>query len=220
MIPKIIHHIWPGDDKFKEKFHDYRIEWMRMHPDWSFMFWRLDNLPPRSLKIVSNLKNFSLFNHTAKSDILRFLILYELGGIYVDTDMQPIYPIDDFLNYNFFCGWEDELTLCPSIIGSIPNHKILDSVVSNVLKSIKRTDVIDCNNNPHIYTGVKIFHDTIMDNQDNDIKLFQPETFYPIHYTDKNLMPEKIRILDTSKSYTIHHWSGMDLDGWVMNKTK
>ena len=45
MIPKIIHHVWPGADPFKEKFHNFRNSWMKNHPDWTFYFWRLDNLP-------------------------------------------------------------------------------------------------------------------------------------------------------------------------------
>ena len=38
MIPKIIHHVWPGDDPFREKFHAWRESWMRLHPDWTFYF--------------------------------------------------------------------------------------------------------------------------------------------------------------------------------------
>ncbi len=40
MIPKIIHHVWPGADPFKAKYHEWRLSWMRHHPDWQFRFWR------------------------------------------------------------------------------------------------------------------------------------------------------------------------------------
>ena len=43
MIPKIIHHVWPGSDTFKEKFHAWRQSWIKYHPDWTFYFWRIEN---------------------------------------------------------------------------------------------------------------------------------------------------------------------------------
>ena len=75
MIPKIIHHVWPGADPFKEKFHNFRNSWMKNHPDWSFYFWRLDNLPeninPEIKEFLHN-ENYTNYFKDTKNNILNY----------------------------------------------------------------------------------------------------------------------------------------------------
>lgn len=40
------------------------------------------------------------------ADYLRLKILYEHGGIYFDTDVQLLKPLDDLLDTDFFAGYE------------------------------------------------------------------------------------------------------------------
>lgn len=213
MIPKILHHIWPGNDPFKKKFHSFRESWIKYHPDWTFNFWRLDNLPTNVNKIFYNIKNIEKYNITVKSDILRFLIIYELGGIYVDTDMKCLKSLDEFLKYDFFTGKEDNKRICPSLIGAIPKTNLMHQVISECLKSIKSTDINECNKRPDIFSGVDVFTNVVTKNNKlNNIKIFEPSYFYPVHYTERNNFNKHI------DSYTVHYWSGMDDDGWVCNK--
>lgn len=212
MIPKIIHHVWPGDDPFKEKFHKFRFSWLEQHPDWTFYFWRLDNLPkkinPEVREILLN-KNFAI---TPKSDILRFEILRLYGGIYTDTDMECLKSFDSFRNLNLFAGYEDEgNTICPSLIGSTKNNSYVQDVLRQSLDNIKNFGTSEANKNPHKITGVKPFSDVIKKHlSDNTIKIFSKHYFYHIGYKNRDRLEET-----HPEALAKHYWSGKDNDGWT-----
>ena len=212
MIPKIIHHVWPGCDPFKEKFHNFRLSWMRYHPDWTFYFWRLDNLPQNiDLEIKEALldNNYAI---TPKSDLLRFEIVRIYGGVYVDTDMECLKVFDDFMGYDFFTGYEDnESIICPSLFGSIPNHPILEEICKTSIRNAKISGYKKTNAKPHKITSVKPFTEIVSRHLDDPtIKVFLKDYFYPVYYN------ERYRLNDNYlNSYAKHHWSGMESDGWT-----
>lgn len=205
MIPKIIHHVWPGDDSFKEKFHDFRLSWMRHHPDWTFMFWRLDNLPKAVPNKVLDILNDDHYSYTVKSDLLRFTILAIYGGIYVDTDMECLKPFDEFLSYDLFTGEEDLVRVCPSLIGCTPNNQIMAKVMMESIKTIKSVSYQVANKQPDVYSGVDPFTKII---KDTNTKVFDSSYFYPVHYTERDQLNKEFN------SYAKHYWSGKDDDGW------
>jgi mannosyltransferase OCH1-like enzyme len=212
MIPKIIHHVWPGDDPFKEKFHNFRNSWMKHHPDWTFYFWRLDNLPQHINSDTLNVAKDSKFSVTVRSDVLRFEILRLYGGIYVDTDMECLKPFDEFLNLDFFTGYEDDVqTACPSLIGSVPNYSLITEVSRISVDNAKNLGHEKSNKAPNNITGVLPFSNTVKKFIKNtNISVFDKNYFYPVSYTNR----EKLSI-DTPLSYAKHYWSGMDSDGWT-----
>ena len=219
MIPKIIHHVWPGADPFKEKFHNFRNSWMKNHPDWTFYFWRLDNLPENFNPEIKEFLHNENYTVTPKSDLLRFEILRLFGGIYVDTDMESLKSIEVFRDLDFFTGYENNNgTICPSLIGSIPNHEILCKTIELSLNNLKDYDVNYTNKKPNKVTGVQPFTKIVEKHlDDKKIKIFSKEYFYPVHYDEKHKLDQ-----ETPDAYTKHYWSGLDSDGWVssLNFTK
>ena len=99
-IPKIIHLIWLGG-KLPEKFIHLKNEIKKINFDYQIIEWSDNN-------IDFELINKKLFDEStnvgAKSDILRFEILYKFGGIYMDYDFLQIKKFDDLLNNDFFAG--------------------------------------------------------------------------------------------------------------------
>ena len=55
---------------------------------------------------------------------MRVKILYDYGGIYLDTDMEIIKDISSLLNSDLFLGYENEDTMSFGIVGVIPKHKV------------------------------------------------------------------------------------------------
>lgn len=212
MIPKIIHHVWPGDDPFKEKFFEFRKSWMHFHPDFTFCFWRLDNLPPYTRKKFYNIPNIDRYNHTVKSDILRFLIMYELGGIYVDTDLECLKSIDEFLRYEYFAGEENDQWIGPSLIGCTPKNEISKHVINESLNSMASVSIQLCNERPNIYSGTRPFTRVLRKNSDK-VKIFDPSYFYPINWTKRDQLHQ-----ECPGAYTKHYWNSFSPDGWVTNK--
>jgi len=222
MIPKIIHHVWPGADPFRKKFHTWRTSWMKKHPDWTFYFWRLDNLPDSISPAVKAAANDPGFALCPKSDMIRFEIVRLFGGIYVDTDMECLRSFDPFLDHEFFSGYEDdERRICPSVFGAEPNHPILNHMAKTSVENAQRYGYELCNAQPHKYTSVKPFTKIVraymeqQPEQDDSslpesIKVYDRNYFYPVYFNEKHRLKEK-----AVGSYAKHHWTGNDPDGWT-----
>jgi mannosyltransferase OCH1-like enzyme len=56
------------------------------------------------------------------SDYARIDILHQHGGVYLDTDVELLKPLDDFLHYPLFCGWEKSEGT--SLYGSEPGERM------------------------------------------------------------------------------------------------
>lgn len=213
MIPKIIHHVWPGNDDFKEKFHAWRNTWMKYHPDWTFYFWRTTNLPENINTQVKTALLDPKYAITPRSDMLRFEVVRLFGGIYVDTDFECLKPFNQFLNHDFFSGWEDDnRRICPSLFGAIPNHPILTKMSALSVANAKAAGYEETNNRPHAITSVKPFT-TLVQSFINDpkIKIYHRDYFYPVYFKEwKREKKEKI-----VEPFASHHWSGMHEDGWT-----
>jgi len=154
-IPKSIHFIWIGPKPFPEQSISNLISWKKHHPNWNFYFWTDD--PDRPIpvegmqrQLVSDF-DFGQFqplieemtNWGGKSDLMRYMILYKMGGIYTDHDVRCIQPFDPLItHYDFAVGYEPlhnySLSLSTpfvpnnGIIISCPHHLILEKTIEQV----------------------------------------------------------------------------------------
>jgi len=94
-IPRRIHQMWLSQSEAynlgppsKYKYEEYIQSWKDQHPDFIYTFWNMD----RALTLVKKYDLLPFFNrirqHIERCDFLRYLILYEYGGIYVDLDYK------------------------------------------------------------------------------------------------------------------------------------
>ena len=200
-IPKITHHIWLGGE-LPDKFKRYVHSWYSLHPTWEHRFWTDDNIDSITLgrKDVFN----AATNLGQKSDILRYEILRQQGGVYIDTDFECIKPIDDLLFLEFFTGitTDADAQLYIGILGSVPNHPIMDTCATS-LKSYSGND----GNGVMEATGPFYFTRCFFNSVDKNTKgvvAFPMDFFYPF--------PNSQRFTDDANkyinkcTYAIHHW--------------
>lgn len=105
MIPKKIHYIWFGHGEKNERVKTCIESWKKYLPDYEIVEWNEDNFD-------INYNDFTKQAYEAKkwafvSDVARLWILYNEGGIYMDTDVEVYKPLDEFLNEEAFTGFED-----------------------------------------------------------------------------------------------------------------
>jgi hypothetical protein len=105
VIPRIIHQIWwQGVEKLPAQYQRYRQGWMRLHPDWRFEFWD----EPRCRAFMRNhYPGFAeMFDRypldIQRMDSVRYFILNEHGGVYLDCDMECYKPIDSLVEGKAF----------------------------------------------------------------------------------------------------------------------
>ncbi len=71
------------------------------------------------------------------SDYARLRILYDQGGIYLDTDMYVLKNFEDLLNYDIFLGYEDNEFINSAVLGSKKNNWLINKWGLSIASSVK-----------------------------------------------------------------------------------
>jgi len=130
LIPKKLHFIWL-EDKLPKRCKKMIQLWKRFHPTWDVKVWRKQDA-----------KKFNFINKNAfdraksleeKSNIWRYEILYQFGGLYVDPRIKCHNSFDELNQtaefYAFVDNQEGNCKLWNAIIGSEPHHQIISTCV-------------------------------------------------------------------------------------------
>lgn len=104
MIPKIIHYCWFGGNPLPESAIKSIESWRKFLPDYEIMEWNESNYNVHKISYVH--EAYEAKKYAFVSDYARFDILYQYGGIYFDTDVQVIKPMDDIIAKGAFMGRE------------------------------------------------------------------------------------------------------------------
>ena len=125
MIEKKIHYIWFGNEK-NQKVKSCIESWKKYLPEYQIIEWSERNIDIDSLKkenkFFKECYDRKLWAYVA--DYLRVKILYEEGGIYLDTDIEIIKDISPLLENDLFLGFENKNEINMAIVGTVVNHKI------------------------------------------------------------------------------------------------
>lgn len=156
-VPKIIHFIWIGPRPFPKESIDNLKSWKKYHPHWQFYFWTDSADRPLPIsgmerKLIQEYDFgpftplFALTDHWAeKADLIRYMVLYNEGGIYSDHDVEafrsfsPLAKSYDFVVglewYNYHPGMDSCISACNAIIISRPHHPVLRETIDRIVGS-------------------------------------------------------------------------------------
>ena len=104
MIPKTIHFCWFGGKAIPKEYEKYIDSWRRFLPDYEIKRWDETNYDVNCIPFSA--EAYSVGKYAYVSDYARLRILYEHGGVYFDTDVEVIKPIDDILDAGPFMAFE------------------------------------------------------------------------------------------------------------------
>ena len=105
MIPKKIHYCWFGRNPKPKLAEKCIASWKKYCPDYEIIEWNEDNFDIDMNAYVKSA--YEQKKYAFLTDYARLLIIYENGGVYFDTDVELIKPIDDLLENKSFFGFED-----------------------------------------------------------------------------------------------------------------
>lgn len=101
IVPKKLHRIWVGQKAISDWAWRWEETWRQYNPDWEFVWWRDDDVGSLlSLLSDAHTDNASdlargveaVYTASAntghRSDILRLIVLFLHGGVYVDADVE------------------------------------------------------------------------------------------------------------------------------------
>ena len=205
-IPKIVHQIWLGGNiPEKEQTMCSNVKLIAENNGWEYNLWTENEVFK-----LSNFKNINEFKGTPndgqKSDILRSQILYEFGGVYLDTDFVLVKTFEELLDLDFFCGvaFDGFPSLFNGLIGSSPKNTVIIDLL-NLDMPIGYKDSMDIINTtgPYLITR-KVFKHI---NEFNNMLVLPVSFFYPFPNTDINKHPDYNAYIKP-ETIACHVWSG------------
>ena len=104
MIPKIIHYCWFGRNPLPPLALECIASWKKYLPDYEIKEWNEDNFDVNIIPYTA--EAYKQNKYAFVSDYVRFWIMYKYGGIYFDTDVEVIRPMDDIIAKGCFLGFE------------------------------------------------------------------------------------------------------------------
>lgn len=207
IIPRIIHFIWVGKYYIPTHYIKYINSWKNYNIKWKIRFWTNYDI------IFYNFININKINdsckYAQKADIMRYEIIHNFGGLYIDSDFECYKNIDSlFNNYDFIvCNGDfdciNNYVLSNGLFASTKNNLITTELVNNINNIIINTNDINVESGPY-YFGKII-------NNFNSFKILNSRLFYPTTYYEKqnNIIDSDI----LKDSYGQHHWG----NSWNIN---
>ncbi len=116
MIPKIIHYCWLSGDVFPESIQKCFDSWNRVLKDYEIWLWDTTRFDIHSLSWTS--EAFKAKKYAFAADYIRLYALYNIGGIYLDSDVLVYKSFDDLLDLPYFIGEDFLHCFEPAIIGA------------------------------------------------------------------------------------------------------
>ena len=205
MIPKIIHYCWYGRGKLSSEIEMCIASWKRYCPDYEIKRWDEDNLP-MDIPWVHDAYKHRKYAFVA--DYMRFYVLYHEGGIYMDTDMLLIKPIDEFLKDGLFLGREDKYNASMGIIGTESKSefaKMCLDFYDHTTFNLVSPPIITRFITPRLFEyGFK--EEDITQRLTNGLTIYKSDYFYPIHYTQEFRLEDVMHYAEPD-TYGIHLWN-------------
>lgn len=105
MIPKVIHYCWFGRRALPPLAIKCIASWKKFFSDYEIKEWNEDNFDVNMIPYIA--EAYRAKKYAFVSDYARFWILYHYGGLYFDTDVEIIKPMDDIIARGPFMGCEN-----------------------------------------------------------------------------------------------------------------
>ena len=197
MIPKVFHRVWlkqRDDDVIPDRFEGYWERLKELHPGWGFHTWYTFDLDWMGTKPVYD----QATTDAGRADVVRFLVMWHVGGIYVDTDYEPLKAFDPLLEEDSpFAGLENTHLICPTVLGGPPNHEAYEAV----LKLMPRWSRKFPPSKPNLQTGPRLLEQAWRFRR--DVRVFPQTTFYPVGWWERDRLGGSY----PPESYGVHHWT-------------
>jgi hypothetical protein len=111
MIPKVIHYCWFGKGEMPELALKCIESWHKYMPDYEYKLWNEENFDVNAVPYTKEAYEARKFAFV--TDYVRLWALYNEGGVYMDTDVEILKPLDDLLHLSAFTGYEGSKTQPP-----------------------------------------------------------------------------------------------------------
>lgn len=233
MIPKIIHYCWFGKNKKPKLAQKCINSWKKYCPDYEIIEWNEDNFNIQAYpyaKYCYERKQYAFL-----SDFVRLIVIYECGGIYLDTDVEVSKPLDSLLEYEGFFGFENCNAVNTGLgFGAVEKHPIIREMCQEYLKlQVDSNGDFPIQGCPILNTKTLVSYGLILDGSRQNIhgaeilpidylnpyddqtgRLKKTKNTISIHWYSKSWM-NKSNVLRSKITKPFHRFFGVDCFDWL-----
>ena len=208
MIPQKIHYCWFGGKPLPELAQKCIASWKKFLPDYEIIEWNESNYDVR--KIPYTAQAYDAGKYAFVSDYARFDILYRHGGVYFDTDVEVIRPLDGILARGAFAGVESADHPSRALNAGLGLASPAASpVYREILDSYETASFLNDDGSMNLTTVVErvsgIFRRHGLSDR-NEIQQVAGITVYPAEYFCP-INPATAILTVTENTRTIHHYA-------------
>jgi len=181
-IPQFIHIVWVGE--MSQCPFDCIDTWRSHNPTALVILWsnkELFNLPWCNRDNMMKLWDLRCYNGVA--DMMRYEILFALGGFAVDADSICLKTLPPYLfhQHSFTCYESEEVKpglLSSGYLASVPNTRLLKNIITSI-----RNDPNVCSMPAWISVGPCRLTSVFARTPKSRLKIFPSHFFIPTHYS-------------------------------------
>lgn len=123
MIPKIIHYCWFGGKPKPELAQKCIRSWEKFCPDYQIIEWNESRFSLADAPLYVR-QAYEAGRWAFVTDYVRLVALTQMGGVYMDTDVEVIRPLDPFLKHQGFAGLETEDRIQTGLLACEPGFPL------------------------------------------------------------------------------------------------
>lgn len=191
-LPRVIHRVWLGSRPMPSRDVAWGATFELHHPGWEMRLWADEDLAALSITAEDR--------HRARSpaelsNLVRYEVLHRHGGVYVDTDMECLRPLDPLLRgIDGFAALELPGRAGQAILGSVPGHLVFARAARSARRTLGRgPDSVSANG--------EYFFSLILE-QEPGFAIFEASLMYPFRWDEPEIEPKHL-----PEALTIHHWN-------------
>lgn len=203
-IPKIIHYCWFGGNPLPELAVRCIESWKRFCPDYEIRRWDESNFDLNCCRYVR--EAYDARKYAFVTDYVRLYALTGVGGIYMDTDVELVKPLDGFLHHQAFSGFEDETRIPTGIMACEKGFALFGYLLDHYddARFLREDGTPDTTTNVETITAMCLERGFVPNNQFqilDGFALYPRDVFCPVDHQTKNLRT-------TENTVAIHWFAG------------
>ena len=203
-IPKKIHYCWFGGNPLPELAKKCIESWKKYCPDYEIIEWNESNFNLNCCAYVQ--EAYEAKKWAFVSDVARLYALVNYGGIYMDTDVEVLKPLDDLLSYEAVSGFETEDRIPTGLMACREGQPLFVELLHDYDNAhfVKENGTYDTTTNVTRITNTCLKYGLQLNNTLQTVNGF---TLLPYDYLCPKNFETKVLTI-TKNTYVIHHFDG------------
>ncbi len=198
-IPKVIHYCWFGGNPLPKSAEKCIRSWKKHCPDYEIKQWNESNFDVNCnpyCKFCFENKKWAFL-----TDYIRLKVVYDNGGVYLDTDVELLKPLDNLIKNGAYMGLQNETEVATGLGFAAPKEHPF--IGKNMRYYEELTDFSELRSCPIITTELLIPYG-LKENDDSIQKVAAMSIYPPQYLCPKN---ERTGLSEKTKNtYSIHHF--------------